>query len=140
MLFGEYWVFKITHGLFFAVLGVAWGVIIDSSMIIFDGLYSLISLFLSVLAICITRYINKNDFEKISFYNDSFQVQIYHNNQIAVSSTYAYTSITSITTTTSLYCFNIKLNKNYIIPIIKNSFIAGNESDFITFFKSKSLF
>lgn len=83
---------------------------------------------------------NKNDFEKISFYNDSFQVQIYHNNQIAVSSTYAYTSITSITTTTSLYCFNIKLNKNYIIPIIKNSFIAGNESDFITFFKSKSLF
>ena len=78
--------------------------------------------------------------EKISFYNDSFQVQIYHNNQIAVSSTYAYTSITSITTTTSLYCFNIKLNKNYIIPIIKNSFIAGNESDFITFFKSKSLF
>ena len=43
---------------------------------------------------------NKNDFEKISFYNDSFQVQ----------------------------------------PIIKNSFIAGNESDFITFFKSKSLF
>ena len=83
---------------------------------------------------------NKSDFEKISFYNDSFQVQIYHNNQIAVSSTYAYTSITSITTTTSLYCFNIKLNKNYIIPIIKNSFIAGNESDFITFFKSKSLF
>lgn len=53
--------------LFFAVLGVAWGVIIDSSMIIFDGLYSLISLFLSVLAICITRYINKNDFEKFPF-------------------------------------------------------------------------
>lgn len=53
--------------LFFAVLGVAWGVIIDSSIIIFDGLYSLISLFLSVLAICITRYINKNDFEKFPF-------------------------------------------------------------------------
>ena len=94
----------------------------------------------SVGQIALDLVVNKNDFEKISFYNDSFQVQIYHNNQIAVSSTYAYTSITSITTTTSLYCFNIKLNKNYIIPIIKNSFIAGNESDFITFFKSKSLF
>ena len=53
--------------LFFAVLGVAWGIIIDSSMIIFDGLYSLISLFLSVLAICVTRYINKSDFEKFPF-------------------------------------------------------------------------
>ena len=53
--------------LFFAVLGVAWGVIIDSSMIIFDGLYSLISLFLSVLAICITRYINKMILKKFPF-------------------------------------------------------------------------
>lgn len=53
--------------LFFAVLGVVWGVAIDSSMIVFDGLYSLISLFLSILAIFITRYISKNDFEKFPF-------------------------------------------------------------------------
>ena len=37
--------------LFFAILGVVWGIVIDSSMIVFDGLYSLISLFLSILAI-----------------------------------------------------------------------------------------
>lgn len=53
--------------LFFAVLGVVWGIVIDSSMIVFDGLYSLISLFLSILAIFITGYISKNDFEKFPF-------------------------------------------------------------------------
>ena len=53
--------------LFFAILGVVWGIVIDSSMIVFDGLYSLISLFLSILAIFITGYISKNDFEKFPF-------------------------------------------------------------------------
>ena len=53
--------------LFFAVLGVVWGIVIDSNMIVFDGLYSLISLFLSILAIFITGYISKNDFEKFPF-------------------------------------------------------------------------
>ena len=53
--------------LFFAVLGVAWGISIKSSMIMFDGLYSLISLFLSILGIYITSYISKSDFEKFPF-------------------------------------------------------------------------
>lgn len=53
--------------LFFAVLGVAWGISIKSSMIMFDGLYSLISLFLSILGIYITSYISKNDFKKFPF-------------------------------------------------------------------------
>lgn len=54
-------------GLFFAVLGLAWGMIIQSSMIIFDGLYSLVSLCISILAICISNYIEKKDFEKFPF-------------------------------------------------------------------------
>ena len=54
-------------GLFFAVLGLAWGIIIQSSMIMFDGLYSLVSLFISILAICISNYIEKKDFEKFPF-------------------------------------------------------------------------
>lgn len=52
---------------FFAAFGIGWGVFIKSSMIMFDGLYSLISLFLSVLAIWITNYINKSDFERFPF-------------------------------------------------------------------------
>lgn len=54
-------------GLFFAVLGIVWGISIKSSMIMFDGLYSLISLCLTVLAMWITEYINKNDFKKFPF-------------------------------------------------------------------------
>lgn len=56
-----------TGGLFFAVLGLTWGIIIQSSMIMFDGLYSLVSLCISILAICISNYIEKKDFEKFPF-------------------------------------------------------------------------
>lgn len=59
--------FSAVGALFFAVLGIAWGISIKSSMIMFDGLYSLVSLFLSILAIYITNYINKSDFEKFPF-------------------------------------------------------------------------
>ncbi|WP_243129563.1 cation transporter, partial [Clostridium sp. HBUAS56017] len=54
-------------GLFFAVLGIVWGTIINSSMIMFDGLYALISLLLSMLSIGITNYIEKTDFDKFPF-------------------------------------------------------------------------
>lgn len=59
--------FSAAGGLFFAVLGIAWGVIVKSEMIMFDGLYSLISLFLSIFALFISNYIKKSDFEKFPF-------------------------------------------------------------------------
>ena len=59
--------FSAIGGLFFAVLGIAWGWAIHSEKIAFDGLYSFISLFLSILALWITNYISKNDFEKFPF-------------------------------------------------------------------------
>lgn len=59
--------FSAAGGLFFAVFGIVWGITIKSDMIMFDGLYSLISLFLSILAIWITNYIEKNDYEKFPF-------------------------------------------------------------------------
>lgn len=59
--------FSAVGGLFFAVLGIAWGWAIDSEMIAFDGLYSLISLFLAIIAIMVTNFINKTDFNKYPF-------------------------------------------------------------------------
>ena len=59
--------FSAAGGLFFAVLGIAWGVIVKSDMIMFDGLYSLISLFLSILSLYISNYIKKADFDKFPF-------------------------------------------------------------------------
>lgn len=59
--------FSALGGLFFAVLGIAWGWAIDSEMIAFDGLYSLVSLFLSIFAIMVTTFISKNDFKRYPF-------------------------------------------------------------------------
>ncbi len=59
--------FSAIGGLFFAVLGIAWGWAIHSEMIAFDGLYSFISLGLAVFAIITTNFINKSDFKNYPF-------------------------------------------------------------------------
>lgn len=53
--------------LFFALFGIAWGWAIKSDMIIFDGLYSFISVVLSMLSLYINNYMAKRDFEKFPF-------------------------------------------------------------------------
>lgn len=53
--------------LFFAVLGIAWGWIVKSEMILFDGMYSLGGVILSLLALMGSIYINKKDYEKYPF-------------------------------------------------------------------------
>lgn len=59
--------FSACGGLFFAILGIAWGWAIKSEMIQFDGLYSLISLGLALFAIIATNFINKTDINKYPF-------------------------------------------------------------------------
>ena len=53
--------------LFFAVLGRAWGWTVKSEMILFDGMYSLGGVILSLLALMGSIYINKKDYEKYPF-------------------------------------------------------------------------
>lgn len=53
--------------LFFAVLGIAWGWTVKSDMILFDGMYSLGGVILSLLALMGSIYINKKDYEKYPF-------------------------------------------------------------------------
>ena len=45
--------------LFFALFGIAWGWTAQSEMIIFDGLYSFISLALTMLSLYINNFIAK---------------------------------------------------------------------------------
>lgn len=59
--------FSAIGGLFFAILGITWGWALNSEMIKFDGLYSLISLGLAIFSIMVTNFINKNDFENYPF-------------------------------------------------------------------------
>ena len=58
---------SVIGALFFALFGIAWGWTIKSDMIIFDGLYSFISVVLSMLSLCINNYMAKRDFEKFPF-------------------------------------------------------------------------
>ena len=58
---------SVVGALFFALFGIAWGWAIDSDMIIFDGLYSFISVILSMLSLDINNYMAKRDFEKFPF-------------------------------------------------------------------------
>lgn len=58
---------SVIGALFFALFGIAWGWAIDSDMIIFDGLYSFISVILSMLSLYINKYMDKRDFEKFPF-------------------------------------------------------------------------
>ena len=53
--------------LFFAELGIAWGWTVKSEMILFDGMYSLGGVILSLLALMGSIYINKKDYEKYPF-------------------------------------------------------------------------
>lgn len=53
--------------LFFAVLGIVWGWTVKSEMILFDGMYSLGGVILSLLALMGSIYINKKDYEKYPF-------------------------------------------------------------------------
>ena len=58
---------SVIGALFFALFGIAWGWALDSDMIIFDGLYSFISVILSMLSLYINNYMAKRDFEKFPF-------------------------------------------------------------------------
>ena len=53
--------------LFFALFGIAWGWTAQSEMIIFDGLYSFISLALTMLSLYINNFIAKNELDKYPF-------------------------------------------------------------------------
>ena len=58
---------SVVGALFFALFGIAWGWALKSDMIIFDGLYSFISVILSMLSLYINNYMAKRDFEKFPF-------------------------------------------------------------------------
>ncbi len=44
----------------FALLGIVWGVVADSGMIIFDGIYSLLSVGLSILSLLVLKQVQAN--------------------------------------------------------------------------------
>lgn len=58
---------SVVGALFFALFGIAWGWTAQSEMIIFDGLYSFISLALTMLSLYINNFIAKKELDKYPF-------------------------------------------------------------------------
>ncbi len=53
--------------LFFALLAVVWGVLENSKIILFDGIYSLISVGLSIISLITASYMQKQDFDRFPY-------------------------------------------------------------------------
>lgn len=47
--------------LFFAITGIVFGILSGAQMIVFDGLYSLVSLILSMISLFASHYMRKTD-------------------------------------------------------------------------------
>ncbi|SNR54596.1 Predicted Co/Zn/Cd cation transporter, cation efflux family [Haloechinothrix alba] len=60
-------------GLFWAVLAIGWGLAVRSQMIVFDGLYSLISVLLSLLSLLSFRIIRKGQSKRFPFGRDALE-------------------------------------------------------------------
>lgn len=58
---------SILGGALFSILGIVWGIIANSQMIIFDGLYSFVSLGLSLVSLLAYSFIQKEDEKRFHF-------------------------------------------------------------------------
>ncbi|MCW4351703.1 cation transporter [Hoyosella sp. YIM 151337] len=61
---------SIWAALFWAVLAIVWGLAVSSQMIVFDGLYSLISVLLSLLSLLAFRVIKRGESKRFPFGRD----------------------------------------------------------------------
>jgi predicted Co/Zn/Cd cation transporter (cation efflux family) len=59
--------FSVYAALFFAVLGLAWGVLIKSQMLIFDGIYSFVSVLMTSLSVYVAGIMGNKDDAKFPF-------------------------------------------------------------------------
>ena len=53
--------------LFFAVLGIVWGIVIHSSIVLFDGIYSLASVLMSWMGLVVSKKLLKPEDDKFQF-------------------------------------------------------------------------
>jgi predicted Co/Zn/Cd cation transporter (cation efflux family) len=65
--------FSVWMGILFAVLGISWGLAIQSGIILFDGIYSGFSIILSMLSILALRLINQPDDDTFQFGRMAFE-------------------------------------------------------------------
>lgn len=90
--------FSVCGALFFAILGITWGWAIDSQMVLFDGMYSLVSLILSMMSLFISNYITKKDQEKFPFGKNILEPMVISLKSFVIAAMCIYSLIDAIRT------------------------------------------
>ena len=136
----------------FSLMGIIWGVAAGSGIIIFDGLYSLVSLGLSFLSLLTLREINKGESERFPFGRaqfepvlvafksvmiigmcvyaafDSFALIFRGGREVAIGSALAYAVINSVgclSITLLLVRYSRKINSSLLV-VEKNQWIGDS--------------
>ena len=88
--------FSVWMGVLFAVLGISWGLAIQSGVILFDGIYSGFSIILSMLSILALRLINQPDDDTFQFGRMAFEPLVVALKSIMIIGVCVYGIVTSI--------------------------------------------
>jgi predicted Co/Zn/Cd cation transporter (cation efflux family) len=87
--------FSVWMGVLFAVLGVFWGLAIQSGVILFDGIYSGFSIILSILSIIALHLVNQPDDHSFQFGRMAFEPLVVALKSIVIVGVCSYGIVTS---------------------------------------------
>ena len=87
--------FSVWMGVLFAVLGVFWGLAIQSGVILFDGIYSGFSIILSILSIIALHLVNQPDDHSFQFGRMAFEPLVVALKSIVIVGVCSYGVVTS---------------------------------------------
>ena len=88
--------FSLWMGVLFTVLGIVWGVAIQSGVILFDGIYSGFSIILSILSIIALHLVNQPDDHTFQFGRMAFEPLVVALKSIVIVGVCVYGIVTSI--------------------------------------------
>ena len=89
-------IFSAWMGVFFALLGIGWGVAIGSSIILFDGIYSGFSIVLSVLSIGVLQVLRRADDENFPFGRAIFEPLVVALKSVTIIGVCGYGALTAL--------------------------------------------
>ncbi|MBD1388135.1 cation transporter [Neiella sp. HB171785] len=88
--------FSVVAAVGFAFLGFIWGFLIDSQMLIFDGIYSFISVILSAISLYVSDLLRKEDDDQFQFGRAQIEPLAIFFKSLAIFSICLYAFITAI--------------------------------------------
>ena len=87
--------FSVWMGALFTVLGVSWGLAIQSGIVLFDGIYSGFSIFLSILSLVALSIIHRTDDDSFQFGRMAFEPLVVALKSIVILGLCVYAFVTS---------------------------------------------